>query len=235
MAVKQRDGLCAEDYVGSANWDPTRWAWEFLSRNKEYRSICEELDREPDPQEARQIAKAFGLKKYKSAFDQYGVAGSPAPCFAPNVIYAQTRIAKNDSKDYQRQLNIGDMVIRFSLLDALKNSAALDAKLRAIEKLAKQKLALLQTKTKTRPTMIRIGHDKDWLAMLRVLDGLRAKVAPAVMAKAIFPTQCQSNAGLPKTDDQLRDLIKERRKRALELAKSRYLFVAAWRGNLVIP
>lgn len=231
MAVKQLDGLCAEDYAGSENWDPTRWAWEFLSRNREYRSICEELDREPDPQEARQIAKAFGLKKYKSAFVQYDVADSPVPCFTPNVIYSQARLARSDLKVYTRKLNVGDVVIRFSLLDALKNCAALDAKLRTIEKLAKQKLAALVEKTKAKPIAIRIGHDKDWLAMLRVLDAFQAKVAPAVMAKAIFPLLCQTKDGSPKNDDQLRDLIKERKKRARELANERYLYIAAWAGQ----
>ena len=231
MSAKKLDGMHADDYAGSSKWDSTRWAWEFLSRNKEYRSICEELDREPDPLEARQIAKAFGLKKYKSVFDPYDVLNSPTPCFLPNTVYAQARLVKTDSSVYKRQLNVGDIVVRFSLLDAVANPAALDAKLRAIGSVAKQKIAKLQSKTKTRPTAIRIGHDKDWIALLRLLDALNAKIAPVQIAKAIFPTLCQSKDGTLKSDAQLRDLIKERKKRAQQLANKRYLFIAAWPGK----
>ena len=234
MAAKQLDGISASDYAESLNWDPTRWAWEFLSRNQEYRSICDELDREPDPQEARQVAKAFGLKKYKSVFDPYHVSASPAPCFLPNTVYSQWRLVKTDSKIYERQLNVGDMVIRFSLLDAASNPAALDAKLRAIQMVVKQKIATLQARTKTKPTAVRIGHDKDWLALLRLLDATNAKIAPVQIAKAIFPTLCQSKDGTPKSDAQLRDLIKERKKRAQELANRRYLFIAAWPGKSAV-
>lgn len=235
MAVNHLDGMRAGDYAGSLNWEPTRWAWEFLSRNQEYRSICEELDRQADLQEARQIAKFFGLKKYKSAFDQYDAADSPAPCFLPNTVYAQARLARKDAKAYKRALNVGDMVVRFSLLDVLDNPAAVDAKMRAIEKLAKQNLAQLHVKTKTKPTAVRIGHDKDWLAMLRLLDALQAKVSAVEIARTIFPALCQTKDGLRKTDDQLCDLIKERKKRAHELANKRYLYVAAWAGKSVAP
>ena len=234
MLAKKLDGLSASDYAESANWDPTRWAWEFLSRNQEYRFICQELDREPDPQEARLVAKAFGLKKYKSVFDTYDVPSCTAPCFLPNTVYTQARLAKTDSKIYERQLNVGDMVVRFSLLDALSNPAALDAKLRAIEKVAKQNIARLQVKTKTKSTAIRIGHDKDWITLLRLLDAINAKIAPVQIAKAIFPDLCRSKDGTPKSDAQLRDLIKERKKRAQQLANKRYLFIAAWPGKLVV-
>jgi hypothetical protein len=234
MAAKQLDGMNASDYAESFNWDPTRWAWEFLSRNQEYRSICEELDRESDPQEARQVAKAFGLKKYKSVFDPYDMPSSPSPCFLPNTVYAQARLGRKDSNVYKRQLNVGDIVILFSLLDAMTNPAALDAKLRAIEKVAKQNIAKLQVKTKTKSTAIRIGHDKDWITLLRLLDALSTKIAPVQIAKLIFPTVCQRKDGTPKSDAQLRDLIKERKKRAQELANRRYLFIAAWPGKSAV-
>jgi hypothetical protein len=126
---------------------------------------------------------------------------------------------------------VGDLVVRFSLLDALSNTAALNAKLRAIEKLAKQKLEKLHASTKTTPTAVRIGHDREWLALLRVLDALQAKVAPVDIARAIFPAGCQTKGGLPKSDTQLQELIKERRKRAQELANKRYLYIAAWPGK----
>lgn len=231
MVVKQLDGLCAGDYAESLNWNPTRWAWEFLSRNQEYRLVCQELDREPDPQEAHQVAKAFGLKKYKSAFVSYNLSSSPAPCFLPNTVYCQSRLVKTDSSVYKRQLGVGDMVIRFSLLDAMNNPAALDAKLRAIEKVAKQNIARLQVKTKTKSTAIRIGHDKDWIMLLRLLDALKAKITPLQIAKAIFPDLCQGQHGVLKTDVQLRDLIKERKRRALDLSRTRYLLIAAWPGK----
>ena len=124
-------------------------------------------------------------------------------------------------------------VIRFSLLDALSNPAALDAKLRAIEVAAKQKIVKLLASTKTKPTAVRIGHHKDWLALLRLLDATNAKIAPVQIAKAIFPDLCQSKDGTPKSDAQLRDLIKERKKRAQQLANKRYLFIAAWPGKVV--
>jgi hypothetical protein len=231
MAAKQLDGMSASDYAEYFNWDPTRWAWEFLSRNQEYRLVCQELDREPDPQEARQVAKVFGLKKYRSAFTPYNVSSSPVPCFLPNTVYARSRLVKTDSSVYKRRIDVGDIVIRFSLLDVVPNPAALEAKLRAIEKVAKKKIATLQVRTKTKPTAVRIGHDKDWIALLRLLDAINAKIAPVQIAKAIFPTLCQSKDGTPKSDAQLRDLIKERKKRAQQLANKRYLFIAAWPGK----
>jgi hypothetical protein len=234
MVAKQLDGMSASNYAESFNWDPTRWAWEFLSRNQEYRSICEELDREADQCEARQVAKVFGLKKYKSVFDPYDVPSSPTPCFLPNTVYSQSRLVKTDSKVYKRALGVGDMVVRFSLLDALSNPAALDAKLRAIEMVAKQKIATLQARTKTKSTAIRIGHHKDWLALLRLLDAINAKIAPAQIARVIFPDLCHSKDGITKRDVQLRDLIKERKKRAQELANKRYLFIAAWPGKSAV-
>ena len=124
------------------------------------------------------------------------------------------------------------MVIRFSLFDAVSNPAALDAKLRAIEKVAKQKIATLQARSKIKLTAIRIGHDRDWITLLRLLDALSAKIATVQIVKALFPTLCKSGGGLPKTDIQLRDLIKERKKRALDLSNKRYLFIAAWPGKL---
>ena len=167
-------------------------------------------------------------------FEHYNLSSSPAPCFLPNTVYCQSRLVKTDSSVYKRQLGVGDMVIRFSLLDAMNNPAALDAKLRAIEKVAKQNIARLQVKTKTKSTAIRIGHDKDWITLLRLLDAINAKIASVQIAKAIFPDLCRSKDGTPKSDAQLRDLIKERKKRAQQLANKRYLFIAAWPGKLVV-
>lgn len=86
-------------------------------------------------------------------------------------------------------------------------------------------------RTKTKPTAIRIGHYKDWIALLRLLDASNARIAPVQIAKAIFPALCQGGGGPAKSDAQLRDLIKERKKRALDLSRKRYLYIAAWLGK----
>jgi hypothetical protein len=55
----------ASVYDRAERWGPQRWAWEFLRRNKEFISTCDELRQNGTDAEKLEAAKRFGLKRFK--------------------------------------------------------------------------------------------------------------------------------------------------------------------------
>lgn len=216
-----------KDYADTSNWDHNRWAWEFLSRDKEFYDIGKELRRYPDAEEEAQIAALYGLKKFKNALEEYDAPGQWKPGFSFNVVHAQARLIETDRSAYGRQLEVGEMVFKFSLLDVLVNPATLDAKIREVQRLARKNLLELQKQQQGNPKTSLVGHAGDWLEALRLLDATRAKKTHLEIAKAVFSRRCTGAGGAAKSDDELRSLVKARKQQAEYLTKTGYRYIAA--------
>lgn len=221
------NGMDPNDYADTTTWDNNRWAWEFLSRDRAFYEIGKELRRYPGADEEAQIAAVYGLKKFKNALEEYDAPGQSRPKFVFSMVHAQARLIDGDRSAYGRELEVGEMVFKFSLLDALANPATLDAKVREVQRLARKKLLELEKQQQGNPTASSVGHAGDWLESLRLLDATRAKKTHLEIAKAVFARHCTGTGGLAKTDDELRRLVKVRKKQAEYLAKKGYLCIAA--------
>lgn len=66
------DGRDAEDYKDTIKWTFRRWAWEFLIRNPEFVSDCDRV-RLGDESEKKVVAKKYGLKRFKSYDEPWGI------------------------------------------------------------------------------------------------------------------------------------------------------------------
>lgn len=183
---KRPDGMSEADYAGHENWTKIRWAWEFLRRNPDYIARSVELDKEPDKSEAKATAHNYGLKVFKPAWEDYKGKGVSKPKFLDNRIGFVARLTKDDPAIFERNLLVGDILIRINILAALKNTAAIKSKLRATKKAVQRKFESLSgASLKKSPYHHVKGHD-NWLPLIRLRDAKAAGLRPRKYASAIF-------------------------------------------------
>lgn len=166
------DGADISAYDGWETWDYTRYAWEYLRRNDEFRSACEELQKfTGDDRDAkkREITERFLLGKYRHCDAQ--IAGGKSIAFQA----LQISPFKPESTSWQMQLKNYQAAIVFDLRPSLYAKDAVKVQLdnarNAIEKRLSKLRQLDGSKGKAAATTIkRAAH----LHRLRVLDARRA-------------------------------------------------------------
>jgi len=127
-------------YKGNERWDTHRWAWEFLTRNKEFREACDKV-LPSDIKGQQAVAKKFGLSKFKHYNEPY--KNDRSPRFASEEITSASNLEEPRVRVRPTLgLNFGQVVIRFDL-----NMLKIDEKTleRQIE-LAEHKLKVLKAK-----------------------------------------------------------------------------------------
>lgn len=226
--IDRPDGMDTKKYAGAKKWTNKRWAWEFLRRNTEFLAACKKLKTQPSAEEEAGVAEKFGLLKFKNCAEPYKGRGWAVPKFVRSRVHYRVRLTEQDPEVYKRKLKVGELVVRFSLEDALNNAAVVDAKIRAAANVARKRLKELEKARQTTAKSKRIGHDADWVKMLRVLDAHAAKKSSAEMAKAIYPKESR---GEQKSNAELTDFMKDRKKRALALARAGYLDIVVRNGK----
>lgn len=245
------NGRTVDDYADYEKWTNRRWAWEFLCRNKRFRSECEQLDKiSPDlpehKQVSREIARTFHLRKfihYTTAFQR----GKQGPRFNPVLM-----LWKIDAGATNRKTNLvvfdGQCLARFDLHPALEDAASLDAQIEYVRKELQTNLKRLRTRVaaqpagdnsttvsdsaqpevaKNNPARRAIqGTRKEWLLLLRTLDAKAAGMPHADILELLYPERCVDEHGIAIARREWPARLKSRARKAHELAENRYLSLA---------
>jgi Family of unknown function (DUF6499) len=214
------DGMRDEDYPGHHTWARARWAWEFLRRNPAYIAACEELNDRPYADEAEQTALKFGLKAFKPVWEDYSGNGVSKPRFKANRVLYYSRLKADETETYKRKLHVGELVFRIDLRDGLSDKASLDAKLRAVEKVARKIFKRFQKIQKTKAPDRRVKAADAWICLIRLLDARSSGMKPAQYASEIFKNDALT------TDSSLRkEVVDPAAERAKQLAAEGYLYL----------
>lgn len=168
------DGTDENRYKGWQSWSYKRWAWEFLRRNPSFISACEQLAESSSSQDAENICKRFGLKKYKSYRESYkGKSGIPKFDIGRISSWSNIENDPNSKRSPNLKISSGEVVIRFDVAAALHDSRILD---REIER-AKTRLhrRLKQFQAANGLTLPNKRHRVSmFLAFIRILDASAA-------------------------------------------------------------
>lgn len=216
---RQRPTGDADDpaYKGAGTWTRKRWAWEFLRRNKDFIACCQRVD--AGKADENEVAARFGLRKFKHAREPYA-AGPPK--FTAATITTKLRAKESDPEEYRRTLKPGEMVVVIRLEPCLRNPAALDSQLRALERSASRRLKLLARDRGVTVPAPRVTKMEDWLYYLRILDLLATGASQDDVARKIYPSMFKDDA----SRDERRNYVRGRIDGARSFADSRYLDVA---------
>jgi hypothetical protein len=221
--VDRPDGMDAARYASASRWSPRRWAWEFLRRNEDFVNTSTTLIRtKAAPEDLALWAKEYGLVQFKHFNQPFRSANNPPPKFTTSFVGHKKRLTKEESSVYRRNLDVGDLVVRFTLQDCLNNSYALNAKIRRVKEIAEVAIQILREESGVKEEDYRNTKTSDWLKLLRLLDAVAAGVGNLEMASAIYPAETRGKT----SPDELREFFKDRVRRARNHSSERYLFIA---------
>ena len=166
------DGLNDENYEGWESWSRQRWAWEYLSRNYEFREQCKSLPEDKDERKAmkQKIVKRFMLKRFKPCDEPYS-SGRPA---AFQALKASPLPDGEAGLDWAVHLNFDDVGIVFNLRPSLYGKSSLTAQLKMVQEFLEEKIEQLRLKDVSKPIASNSSANPAvLLRRLRVLDAYR--------------------------------------------------------------
>jgi hypothetical protein len=219
MATRERPTGDADDraYRGADTWPKKRWAWEFLRRNPGFQEACAKVARGLADKD--DIAREFGLREFKHAKEPY--AKKP-PRFTAATISTRIRARESDADVYQRKLKLGELVVVLRLEDCLRNPAALDSQLRAVQRSARRRLAQLARDRGVSLPELRVTKVEDWIDYLRILDVWATGVSQDQVALKVYSHIFNGT----ETRDDRRSFVRARIDAARSFATTRYLDIA---------
>lgn len=74
-------GESEDQYPNSDGWANTRWAWEFLRRNRAFQNWCNEAKELSVKKRNRQGAEKFGLLRFKPYWEEFDLPHLDGPLF----------------------------------------------------------------------------------------------------------------------------------------------------------
>lgn len=176
------------EYKGHERWSLRRWAWEFLRRNEDFRTRCDEVDA-GDIKAQRKIAEDFGLREFKHYEERYG-KGDTRTRFRVNWIsYTSNANSLIKRKLDPRTLAPGQIHIRFDLESMRGDRKAIEPQLRAARKVIEHQMTLY-VKMKDGPDSEIIERKPKYIYFirhLRTLDLLLRKKSHKEIIKILYP------------------------------------------------
>lgn len=204
---KRPDGTDIVKYKNTDKWRLKRWAWEFLCRNSKFIADCKKCKLGTD-EEKLEVAKRFGLKKFKYYSEFYkGESGFPLFDLG-SVSYIRNFELDGGRKKVRSSLSIGQVFLRFDLESALQDKDALNAQVASAKKLLNLLLVSYAEKhNKSIPaTTSRKARIDKFKEYIRLLDLLHAKKSPVECARYLYPAKAED--GRHGSDD-LRGAVKK--------------------------
>lgn len=162
-------GLEISQYPRSDKWTNRRWAWEFLSRNKDFRDFCDQVLFQNLPvAQVRQLSLIkFGLLKFKDYREPYRHS-LPKFSSAQASFWADTSKGTFGHRNKKRlSMGSGEIIIRASLRDALQSKSR-KALVKYIDTVLDRKATEWANLNGVQPSSSTVRGD--FLALLRILD-----------------------------------------------------------------
>ena len=162
-------GLTSNQYPRSHKWKNRRWAWEFLTRNKDFRDFCDQVLFQNLPAaQVRQISLIkFGLLKFKDYREPYRPSLPKFSSAQANFWVDTSKGTFGDRKKKRTYMGPGEIIIRASLRDALQSKSR-KALVKYIDTLLDRKATEWAGLNGVQPSSITVRGD--FLALLRILD-----------------------------------------------------------------
>lgn len=162
-------GLEISQYPRSDKWTNRRWAWEFLTRNKDFRDFCDQVLLQNLPvAQVRQLSLIkFGLLKFKDYREPYRPS-LPKFSSAQASFWADTSKGTFGHRKKKRfSMGSGEIIIRASLRDALQSKSR-KALVKYIDTVLDRKATEWANLNGVQPSSSTVRGD--FLALLRILD-----------------------------------------------------------------
>jgi hypothetical protein len=167
-----------------------------------------------------EVAKRFGLVKFKSASEPYSIKGYfKAPRFQVDDVYSFARVLPDAPSRRPRALKPGEVAFIFDLNSALWSDKALTKKFANAEKIALSRMVALQAALGIEKLPSRRAHKKNLLLLVRLLDGRAAGLTWKEVFELIVPQESRVERA---SGSDWKDDFKKLRKQALALAKEDY-------------
>lgn len=218
------DGEYPQD---SDQWSHSRWAWEFLRRNREYQQACDELLATPRKKRdalEEKIASRFFIRRFKDFREEYGEHNPLAPLFVR--VRGLGMRPGFETKKLKVTLQQEQLLVVFDVRQMRFSGRALNAQLAE----AKRKLTVLlnaynatpglpqpKNPDKSRHSRGR-GQVSTWLKWLRLLDAKLHGVDNSDAYRAIYPGKSVGKGGV-----ELQIAYSDEWKSAFAYSSERYL------------
>lgn len=222
---KRPDALDGDRYKNISRWSYKRWAWEFLRRNENFIKECKRVEFSSN-EEKQDVAKAFGLKKFKSCKEGY-LSKSGYPKFSLGSIssWSYLQLSSEEPQIFEVEIKYGQVLIRYDLASALADKKVLDKQLQSAESRVRRRMEIFENKIQKkaaehRPKAYNFGK------YIRLLDYLAHGKTPLECARLILPSKIDEN-----TDHYMRQHIKSPIEAAKQLANEGYLYLSILHGK----
>ncbi|CAN7321771.1 DUF6499 domain-containing protein [Variovorax paradoxus] len=200
MKKDRPNGKSLEQYKGTDTWSRKRWAWEFLRRNVDFLKHCKALTKNaPEALSEEDIARQFGLKRFKSAAEPYSKKGKfKQPRFVAESVPSYSRLLDEHPARRIRLLQAGEVAFILDLDAALLNAASLRKQIAVLTKIAKRRLGVLAELRKVAKVPSHRIHQDQLLSFIRILDARAAGMKRQDVFELVFrdeAAQCAQKAG----------------------------------------
>lgn len=228
------------EYKGHPTWSYKRWSWEFLRRNAGFIAACKAAGRDPGLQS--HVAQEYQLQRFKSCKEAWS-NGDGRPRFASSTVTFHTSANNDDARQLRLRLNSGEVLFRVRLSTTIQDRQAVDAQLRAIEKIIRREQLIYRTHVGAEEAEVAQAKPQLFLRSLRIVDLLRGrnKDDTAVLGRALRIANRRSQESLTmdqvSPSDSVEDAIvyRECRKQvdqAFEMIDTGYRFLVTRAGRL---
>lgn len=209
-------------YVGYERWKKTRWAWEFLIRNKDFIKSCEAV-KDGDEAGKKAVAAEFGLTRFKPYDEAYDVNLRPA--FKANRVRSKPNL---DGRSTARRVKVfpGELAVIFNMTAAAALPKSMASQLRAATKLIERHRAALSAASEkdTRE------NTKNFVEILVFCDARSEGLNSSEIHRLINPEL--DNEVLKFESSKWADRLRERAKL---YTTHRYLDVITWDPKAFAP
>jgi hypothetical protein len=206
---KLPNGLEDQAYLGWEDWSGSRWAWEFLRRNSEYRRHCADaLDEEATSSSMKASALEFGLKDLKQ-WDEPFDAGTK-PRFTDRVkswpsietFKEENTATTTVTKQKAPRAGVAQVLIRFDVRQMALGDSCITGQLDSAERqLKKYVKAYREGKgLGTGRSRLRKPKPEKLLLYLRAFDMVAAGSTRAEVCAALLPPSRDRGDAKKKTD-----------------------------------
>ncbi|BEP53042.1 hypothetical protein GmRootV118_02860 [Variovorax sp. V118] len=200
MTKERPNGKNLEQYKGAGTWSRKRWAWEFLRRNVDFLERCKELKKNvPGALPAEDVARQFGLKRFKSAAEPFWKKGEfQKPRFVAESVPSYSRLVDEQPARRVRPLKVGEVAFILNLDTALLHAASLRKQIAVVTKIAKKRLGELAELREVATVPKHRIHENQLLSFIRILDARAAGMKRRDVFELVFPDeaeQCARKAG----------------------------------------
>ena len=207
-----------ETYPGTPDdWTFSRWAWEFLRRNKNFQADSEAV-KDASETDRRKMARKYGLAEYKHYKEAHV---TPTSCLWVAEAIFKYKAATEDGTEVRFTLQKNEVALVFDLNHIQHvGKSALEAQLYAARSVLDEYLADFSI---TVPD-VRVSR-RGFFELLRVYDGMEVDGATLTEVARVLKPEDFGNGDNDKETDA-RKRIHDLRRRAQELVENGYRNVA---------